>query len=67
MVESNEALKERDSDVWSGDPRSHVGSRHHTVPRFLLDRWADANGQVLVYGRVEARRVGACQTVCVRA
>lgn len=36
------------------DRRSHVGSRHHFVPRFMLDRWA-TSGQVLVYSRIEAR------------
>ena len=33
-------------------PRSHVGSLHHTVPRFLLQRWA-LDGQVRVYSRVD--------------
>ena len=28
------------------DRQSHVGSRHHTVPRFLLKRWADKSLQV---------------------
>lgn len=36
------------------DPRAHVGSRHHTVPRFLLDRWATDN-QVQVFSRVDRR------------
>jgi hypothetical protein len=34
---------------------SHVGSRHHTVPRFLLERWADRSGQVQTYSRIEER------------
>jgi hypothetical protein len=37
------------------DKTAYVGSRHHTVPRFLLERWADKNGQVQVYHRIEAR------------
>ncbi len=36
------------------DRQSHVGSRHHTVPRFLLKRWARA-GQVQTYSRVEEK------------
>lgn len=34
------------------DPRIYVGSRHHTVPRFLLERWS-TNDQVQVYSRVD--------------
>lgn len=34
------------------DPRSHIGSLHHTVPRFLLQRWA-RDAQVRVYSRVD--------------
>ena len=37
------------------DQTAYVGSRHHTVPRFLLERWADKNGQVRAYHRIEAR------------
>lgn len=37
------------------DPSAYVGSRHHTVPRFLLARWADSNGQVQVFHRIESR------------
>lgn len=32
-----------------------VGSRHHTVPRFLLERWANDRGQVRVFRRIENR------------
>ena len=39
------------------DTQSHVGSRHHTVPRFLLDRWADKASQVQAYSKIE-RRLG---------
>jgi len=35
------------------DPRSGVGARHHVVPRFLLERWASADGQVQVCSRIE--------------
>lgn len=37
------------------DPTAYVGARHHTVPRFLLAKWADKNGQVRVYRRIEGR------------
>jgi hypothetical protein len=37
------------------DPAAYVGARHHTVPRFLLARWADQAGQVRVFHRVEGR------------
>jgi hypothetical protein len=30
-----------------------VGARHHTVPRFLLERWADKSSQVQTYNRIE--------------
>lgn len=39
----------------SVDPSAYVGSRHHTVPRFILDRWADKSGHVRVYHRIESR------------
>lgn len=32
-----------------------VGSRHHTVPRFRLERWADKHGQVPANHSIEAR------------
>lgn len=35
------------------NPREYVGSRHHTVPRFLLSRWA-AKNKAAVYHRVES-------------
>jgi hypothetical protein len=37
------------------DTQSHVGSRHHTVPKFLLERWADKSSQVQTYSRIEER------------
>lgn len=37
------------------DPTAYVGSRHHTVPRFVLERWADKSGRVRVYHRIEGR------------
>jgi len=37
------------------DPTAYVGSRHHTVPRFLLERWADKKDQVRIYRRIEQR------------
>lgn len=38
------------------DPSAYVGSRHHTVPRFLLERWADGKSQVRIYRRIEKRQ-----------
>ena len=35
------------------NPSEYVGSRHHTVPRFLLSRWATKN-KAAVYHRVES-------------
>jgi hypothetical protein len=35
------------------DPKSKVGSRHHVVPRFLLERWADKSGRVQVRSKVD--------------
>lgn len=37
------------------DSTAYVGSRHHTVPRFLLQRWADDKAQVRTYRRIEGR------------
>src|ERR1017187_9279119 len=33
------------------DPTQKVGSRHHTVPQFYLERWADESGQTRMYSR----------------
>lgn len=35
------------------DRTAYVGARHHTVPRFLLERWADEDSQLRVYHRLE--------------
>lgn len=35
------------------DSESRVGARHHVVPRFLLQRWANSASQVQVYRRIE--------------
>lgn len=37
------------------DSSAYVGARHHTVPRFILQRWADDKGQVRTYRRIEGR------------
>jgi hypothetical protein len=37
------------------DPTKKVGSRHHTVPKFYLERWADKSGQLQVYSRVTSK------------
>lgn len=39
------------------DPTAYVGARHHTVPRFLLAKWADNKSQVRTFRRIE-RRLG---------
>lgn len=57
LVESTTAADEHDAERWLAtvDPTSHVGSRHHYVPRFLLERWADRSGQVRAYSRIDDR------------
>lgn len=44
---------EEQAREWSArvDPRAYVGSVHHTVPRFMLQRWA-LDDQVRTYSRV---------------
>jgi hypothetical protein len=37
------------------DPQALVSSRHHVVPRFILERWANPSDQVQVYRRIERR------------
>lgn len=37
------------------DQRAAVGTRHHIVPRFLLERFASANGQLRVRNRTDGR------------
>lgn len=48
---------EKQAQTWLGgiDPTAYVSARHHTVPRFLLARWADRSGHVRVYHRIEGR------------
>lgn len=41
------------------DPTAFVGSRHHVVPRFVLEHWANDRGQVRVFHRIE-NRFGTC-------
>lgn len=50
-----DALDQPAVDEWLAalDRRAMVGTRHHTVPRFLLERWADPKGKVLVHRRIE--------------
>lgn len=50
----NDGFEEAARFLASVDPQSHVGSRHHTVPRFLLKRWSGKSSQVQVYSRIEA-------------
>lgn len=35
------------------DPQAAVGTRHHAVPKFVLMRWANSNGRVQVFSKVE--------------
>lgn len=39
-----------------GDPNQFVGARHHTVPRFYLEYWANADGHVDVVEKPGGRR-----------
>jgi hypothetical protein len=39
----------------STNPTAFVGSRHHVVPRFVLERWANDRDQVRVFRRIEGR------------
>jgi hypothetical protein len=39
-----------------GDPNHFVGARHHTVPRFYLEYWADADGRIDVAEKPGGRR-----------
>lgn len=43
-----------ESERWLAavDPTALVGSKHHTVPRFLIERWANRNHQVQVHSRL---------------
>jgi hypothetical protein len=55
----NRLTEQADAEAraWFGatDPASYVGARHHTVPRFLLERWANDRDQVRVFRRIENR------------
>ena len=46
-----------DPEAWAAelDPNSKVGSRHHVVPRFILEKWADSAGQVQVRSKAGDR------------
>lgn len=52
FFDTPEADAKADAFVQGVNRRAYVGSRHHTVPRFLLERWA-TRSQVLVYRRIE--------------
>lgn len=47
---------QQDMDNWlrSVDPSLKVGSRHHTVPRFLLEKWAQT-GRVAAFSKITRR------------
>ncbi len=46
------------ADEWPipGDPNHFVGARHHTVPRFYLEYWADATGTSTLSKKPGGRR-----------
>lgn len=50
-----DALDLGEAEDWlkNFDRRAMVGTKHHTVPRFMLERWADPKGRVLVHRRIE--------------
>ena len=41
--------------ISSLNQKDGVGTRHHVVPKFLLDNWADNKGRVQVYSRVDRK------------
>lgn len=58
-----------DAKAWLStvSPTTYVGTRHHTVRRFLLARWADPAGQVQVYRRIEeVHRVENIQNLAIK-
>jgi hypothetical protein len=49
------------------DPSSKAGTRHHTVPRFYLQRWCDDSDRLQVYSRVaSAFRTQRVQDLAIR-
>lgn len=60
QIHSVGAHEQMASDVekWPipGDPNHFVGARHHTVPRFYLEYWADAGGHIDVVEKPGGRR-----------
>ncbi|MEV6526001.1 DUF4238 domain-containing protein [Longispora sp. NPDC051575] len=40
----------------AGDPDDKVGSRHHIVPKFYLERWADARHKIVVVQKSSGKR-----------
>lgn len=59
VSESVEAGGAADGDDWPlpGDPSVHVGTRHHIVPRFYLERFAREDRIAVVNPRTGERRV----------
>ncbi len=55
LVTSNLLYEDPDAWVAALDPKSKVGSRHHVVPRFFLEEWADTAGQVQVRSKAGDR------------
>lgn len=48
------------------DPKRYVGHKHHVVPRFVLERFANTKGQVLVRDRVSgSKRVSNIKDIAV--
>ena len=57
VVANGDADTDAQVRAWMGrvDPRAHVNSRHHVVPRSMLARWANRAEQVRVYSRIEGK------------
>lgn len=53
----SETVIDDEARAWfeSTNPTAFVGSRHHVVPRFLLERWSNDRDQVRVFRRIEGR------------
>jgi hypothetical protein len=53
----SEGAIDAEARTWfdSTNPTAFVGSRHHVVPRFILERWANNRDQVRVFRRIENR------------
>lgn len=48
-------LEEATAFLSGVNPQEKVNSKHHVVPKFVLERWADDADQVQVYSRVDRK------------